>query len=96
MTSWPGGPEKVTRFVTRRLALPLHAMSKPLQQALTPFKPLIDPFAPVQKATPRERLDPHARRLSPGDFAKGVEVVEVLDTMPADLWELFNPKPENP
>ena len=71
-------------------------MSKPLQQAMKTFKPLIDPFAPVQKATPRERLDPHARRLLPGDFAKGVDVVEVLDTMPADLWELFNPKSENP
>jgi hypothetical protein len=58
-------------------------------------KPLIDPFAPVPKATPRERIDPLTRRLSPADFAKGVEVVEMLDTMPADLWELFNPKPED-
>ena len=89
-------PRNVTSFVTRKLALRLHALSKPLPQAMKTYKPLIDPFAPVQKATPRERLDPHARRLSPGDFAKGVEVVEVLDTMPADLWELFNPKPENP
>jgi hypothetical protein len=86
----------VTSFVTRKLALALHALGKPLPQAMKTFKPLTDPFAPVQKATPRERLDPLARRLSPGDFAKGVEVVEVLDTMPADLWELFNPKPENP
>ena len=91
-----GALEEVTRFVTRRLALTLHALVKPLLPAMTTFKPLTDPFAPVQKATPLERLDPHARRLSPGDFAKGVEVVEVLDTLPADLWELFNPTPEKP
>jgi hypothetical protein len=97
MTSSPGRPDpKVTNLVTRKLAFLLHALVKPLPQAMKTFKPLTDPFAPVQKATPRDRLDPLARRLSPGDFAKGVEVVEVLDTMPADLWELFNPKPESP
>jgi hypothetical protein len=53
-------------------------------------KPLIDPFAPVRKAKPADRTD-QSRHLASADFAKGVDVVEVLDTLPADLWELFKP-----
>jgi hypothetical protein len=53
-------------------------------------KPLIDPFAPVKKPRPADKAD-QSRHLASADFAKGVEVVEMLDTMPADLWELFKP-----
>ena len=61
---------------------------------MKPHKPLIDPFAPVQKRTPADRGDPHSRHEAQADFARGVDVVEVMETMPAELWDLFQPKTE--